>query len=51
MWRHELPSFKVLSVLPLLLQELAEAYGITFNSLLCLNNMPIKRWADHLVKQ
>lgn len=32
-------------------QELREAYGIEFNSLLCLNNMPLKRWADHLVKE
>lgn len=33
------------------LQELGEQYGIAFNSLLCLNNMPIKRWADQLVKE
>lgn len=32
-------------------QELADSYGIRFNSLLCLNNMPIKRWADHLAKE
>jgi radical SAM/Cys-rich protein len=32
-------------------QELADNFGISFNSLLCLNNMPIKRWADHLVKE
>lgn len=32
-------------------QELMEAHGITFNSLLCLNNMPIKRWADELVRR
>ena len=32
-------------------QELMEAYGITFNSLLCLNNMPIKRWVDELVRR
>ncbi|KAI7837484.1 hypothetical protein COHA_008675 [Chlorella ohadii] len=32
-------------------QELAEHYRVTFNSLLCLNNMPIKRWADQLVKE
>lgn len=32
-------------------QELKEAYGISFNNLLCLNNMPIKRWADELVKR
>ncbi len=31
-------------------EELEEAYGITFNSLLCLNNMPIKRWSDELVR-
>lgn len=31
-------------------QELQQAYGISFNSLLCLNNMPIKRYADHLVR-
>ncbi len=32
-------------------QELKEAYGISFNHLLCLNNMPIKRWADELVRR
>ncbi len=32
-------------------QELKDAYGITFNSLLCLNNMPIKRWADELIRR
>ena len=31
-------------------QELASAYGITFNSLMCLNNMPIKRFADFLLR-
>merc|ERR1711976_975030 len=29
-------------------QELAEGYGIAFNSLLALNNMPIKRFHDFL---
>ncbi len=28
----------------------SQAYGIKFNSLLCLNNMPIKRFADHLAR-
>jgi len=32
-------------------RELMEGYGITFSSLLCLNNMPIKRWADELVRR
>lgn len=32
-------------------QELKDAYNITFNSLLCLNNMPIKRWADELIRR
>ena len=32
-------------------QELSEAYGIQFSKLLCLNNMPIKRWADELIRQ
>lgn len=32
-------------------QELAEAHGISFNSLLCLNNMPIKRFWDFLEKE
>ncbi|GAB4818568.1 hypothetical protein N2152v2_005614 [Parachlorella kessleri] len=32
-------------------QELKDAYGIEFNQLFCLNNMPIKRWADHLAKE
>jgi hypothetical protein len=27
-----------------------QAYGIQFNSLLCLNNMPIKRFADWLMR-
>lgn len=31
--------------------ELKEAYGIEFSNLFCLNNMPIKRWADELVRQ
>jgi Protein of unknown function (DUF3641) len=29
-------------------QELGEAFGITFNSLFALNNMPIKRFVDYL---
>jgi radical SAM/Cys-rich protein len=29
-------------------QELREGYGIEFNSLLCLNNMPIKRFWEYL---
>ena len=32
-------------------QELKEAYGIVFNSLFGLNNMPIKRYADYLIRQ
>ena len=32
-------------------QELSSSYGITFNSLLCLNNMPIKRYVDYLQRQ
>lgn len=32
-------------------EELASAYGITFNSLLCLNNMPIKRYVDYLQRE
>lgn len=32
-------------------QELWEAHGIQFSSLLCLNNMPIKRWADELIRR
>ena len=31
--------------------ELASAYGIQFTSLLALNNMPIKRYADFLLRQ
>jgi hypothetical protein len=31
--------------------ELGEVYGITFNSLLCLNNMPIKRYVDYLQRR
>ena len=32
-------------------QELKEAYGIVFNSLFGLNNMPIKRYADYLIRR
>ena len=32
-------------------QELKEAHGITFNRLFALNNMPIKRFADYLIKR
>jgi Protein of unknown function (DUF3641) len=32
-------------------QELREAHGIEFNSLLCLNNMPIKRFWDYLERR
>lgn len=32
-------------------QELQDAYGIQFTSLFCLNNMPIKRWADELLRR
>ena len=28
--------------------ELDKCYGITFNRLLCLNNMPVKRYSDYL---
>ena len=28
--------------------ELMQCYGITFNRLLCLNNMPVKRYSDYL---
>lgn len=31
-------------------EELYEAYGITFNQLLCLQNLPVKRWLDELVR-
>jgi radical SAM/Cys-rich protein len=32
-------------------QELQEGYGIEFNSLLCLNNMPIKRFWEYLQRR
>lgn len=32
-------------------QELFETYGIRFNNLLALNNMPIKRFHDYLVRK
>ena len=32
-------------------QELSEAYGITFNNLIALNNMPIKRFHDYLRRE
>merc|ERR1712071_677150 len=28
--------------------ELMDTFGIVFNNLFCLNNMPIKRYVDHL---
>lgn len=31
--------------------ELKEAYGIVFNQLFCLNNMPIKRFTDFLQRR
>ena len=31
--------------------ELREAFGIEFSRLLCLNNMPIKRYADFLQRR
>jgi len=31
--------------------ELKEGYNIVFNNLYALNNMPIKRWADYLIKE
>ena len=31
--------------------ELRSAYGIEFSSLLALNNMPIKRYADYLLQR
>jgi radical SAM/Cys-rich protein len=32
-------------------QELGSLHGVTFSSLLCLNNMPIKRFADWLQRR
>ena len=32
-------------------QELSSSYGILFDSLLCLNNMPIKRYVDYLQRR
>ncbi len=32
-------------------QELHESYGIAFDNLLCLNNMPIKRYVDYLQRR
>ena len=32
-------------------QELGDCYGVTFNNLLCLNNMPVKRFADQLYSE
>ncbi|CAD7699490.1 unnamed protein product [Ostreobium quekettii] len=32
-------------------QELMDAHGIEFNRLFCLNNMPIKRFADFLIRR
>jgi len=36
------------SLTPAYRRELSEAFGITFSGLLALNNMPIKRFVDHL---
>ena len=33
------------------MQELSSTFGIVFNGLLCLNNMPIKRFADFLLRR
>jgi radical SAM/Cys-rich protein len=33
---------------PVYKRELSEAYGVMFNRLLCLNNMPIKRYWEYL---
>lgn len=43
------PSQAVLE--PAYKSELKEAYDIQFNSLLCLNNMPIKRYWDYLERR
>ena len=32
-------------------QELRESHGIVFDNLLCLNNMPIKRYVDYLQRR
>lgn len=32
-------------------QELMDAFGISFNNLFCLNNMPIKRYVDYLQRR
>lgn len=32
-------------------QELSESYGVAFDNLLCLNNMPIKRYVDYLQRR
>ena len=29
-------------------QELYEAFGVEFNQLFCINNVPVKRYADYL---
>ena len=36
---------------PLYKQELREAFDVSFNSLLCLNNMPIKRYWEYLERR
>ena len=32
-------------------EELQEHFGIVFNNLFCLNNMPIKRYVDYLQRR
>jgi radical SAM/Cys-rich protein len=39
------------SLEPAYKRELEEGYGVRFNALLCLNNMPIKRFADWLARR
>jgi hypothetical protein len=39
------------SLEPAYRRELREGYGVEFDSLLCLNNLPIKRFADWLARQ
>eukprot|EP00983_Pelagomonas_calceolata_P103062 1158876-Pelagomonas_calceolata.AAC.8 len=45
-----LPTIEGEKLEPAYRSELRGAYGIEFTSLLALNNMPIKRFADYLVE-
>lgn len=46
-----LPSQAVSDVQGVYKEELLQHFGIVFNNLFCLNNMPIKRYVDYLQRR